>query len=193
MTEARKFVQECWPYDLNRLPTWFVRPWSKATIQGTLFALKSDEVKNVLVALSISADDLERWFERSWVSFELKVIDPIEEWHVNELRFVRDVVRSGLSDAQIEAMLADLPRPMNFDPAQVAYCFSLGWVQAIPASEPCVSEFMPEHFEEWLQELAEDDPARLVELRLQLDRVIASIEPNGSADGVDGSGPKDTP
>ena len=161
-------------YDWSELPAWYKRPAPEPMEQCHLFAASPDALQDILARLTISGDDLTRWHEQGLVSFDLAIRTPIEPWHLNELRFVRDVVRSGLSDAQIGTLLEKLPRPMNFDPAQVAYSFSLGWVQAIPPTEPDVSDFMTEHFEEWLEELAETDPNRLTALRNQVDDVIAS-------------------
>jgi len=175
MSAGSEFVESTWPYDRTRLPEWYARPTPEACRQPALFAAGPDDVNDVLVALRISVDDLARWRGRGWVSFGPRPDHTIESWHVNELRFVRDVVRSGLSDAHVDAMLAELPRPMDFDPAQVAYSFSFGWVQAVPAREPDVAEFIEEYLHEWLQGLAESNPERLRTLMTDVSDAIESI------------------
>jgi hypothetical protein len=172
-----------WPYSRERLPEWFMRPVSAGAHQVTLFP---DQLDEVLADLRISTDDLCRWHARGWVSFGPDFNEAVQPWDLNELRFVRDVVRSGLTDAQVAARLDELPRPMDFDPATVAYSFSLGWVQAIPPYEPDVSEFMDEHLDEWLQELSENDRDRLIELRERVNDIIATSEEADAQDASDG-------
>lgn len=176
MNPSRSLVESYFPYDRDRLPTWYTHPEPDEAMQRNLFAPPPDELESVLVTLHISVDDLSRWHEHGWISFNSAIDERVEQGHVNELRFVRDVVRSGLSDAQIAALLDDLPRPMNFDPAMVAFSFSFGWVEAVPPTEPEVSEFVEEHLDEWLEGLAESDPERLVRLRDRLDGMISSLE-----------------
>ena len=92
---------------------------------------------------------------------------------VNEIRFVRDVVRSGLSDAQIEYSFAQLPRPMDFDLAQVAYSFMLGWVMGAPRPTP--EDVIQDHH---LAELAKAENAeRLIELKEQIEGLLERIAP----------------
>ncbi len=164
----------------DQLPPWFERPRPETICQATLFP---DPLPEVLAALRVSSDELMRWHERGWVSFGPVRSSRLEPWDVNEIRFVGDVVRSGLSDVQIANLFADLPRPMTFDPAAVAYSFSLGWVMARRTPEPDPLEVVDEHVDEWLAALAEEeDQGRLTELRDRIDTLIASIEPAGDGD-----------
>ena len=158
-------------YDRDRLPPWFQKPDSIECRQSTLFP---DELPDVLATLRVSADDLTRWHTRGWVSFGPDLSLGLESWHVNEIRFVRDVVRSGLLDAQIEHLFRQLPRPMNFDPATVAYSFSLGWVMVNPPEELDPDEVMPEHIGDWLVTMA--DAGELEQLIALRDRIEGLLE-----------------
>jgi hypothetical protein len=160
-------------YNREVLPPWFERPQTVTPWQESLFTDRLDEV---LAALRVSSDDLARWRDRRWVSFGPDFTEGLEEPHVNEIRFVRDIARTGFSDAVIDAMLADLPRPMNFDPASVAYSFSLGWVQGVVADKPSVQAMMETHLDDWLLSLEADD---LKAFRDRLDELIAAT---GAAD-----------
>ena len=172
------FAMTEWSSD--NLPPWFGRVSSVESAQGSLFA---DELPVVLAALRVSEDALARWHKQGWVSFGPDRQSALEPQDVNEIRFVRDVVRSGLSDAYIAELFGQLPRPLNFCPDEVPYCFSLGWVMAGPTPEPDVIEIMNEHVDDWLEHLAvSEDQDRLVELRNRIDRLLSlearAREPN---------------
>lgn len=151
---------------------WFSKPKPASELQPTLFP---EELPAVLARLRVSEDDLARWHEQRWVSFGPKRSEPLEPWDVHQIQFVRDVVRSGLSDAQIERLFSDLPRPMTFDPDAVAFSFSLGWVLARSAPEP--DEVVEAHLDVWLKGLVEaGDKDRLIELRSRIDELLAQVE-----------------
>jgi hypothetical protein len=83
-----------------------------------------------------------------------------------ELHFVRDVVRSGLSDAQITQLFEQCPKPHSFDPERTAFSFRYGLVQAIPPAEPDEPEAVIEaHLDSWIEEC---DEARLKALHDQI-------------------------
>ena len=158
----------------DNLPPWFECVSSAESAQGVLFA---DELPVVLAALRVSEDEHDRWCKHGWVSFGPGRQTALEPRDVNELRFVRDVVRSGLSDAYIAELFAQLPRPLNFSPDEVAYSFSLGWVWAGPAPEPDPNEIVDEHVDEWLGDLAaNEDQSRLTELRDRIDRLLTTLQ-----------------
>lgn len=158
------------------LPSWFKRPASVHPIQPSLFTERLDAV---LAGLRVSRDELARWHQRGWVSIGPDCDDELEQTHVNELRFVRDVIRSSLNDATVEKLFAELPRPMNFDPATVGYSFSIGWVQAVLRKEPSVDELFDEHLEEWLAQLAQEDLEPLRRLRDHVESLIVEAEGAG--------------
>jgi hypothetical protein len=161
-------------YSAEALPAWFTRPKPLDVWQTSLFA---EQLNDVLAALRVSPDELARWSDRGWVSFGPEFSDRLEQPHVDEIRFVRDVTRSGLSDAMVQVLLTGLPRPMNFDPATIAYSFSLGWVQAVIPEEPDAPELIHQHLDDWLVSLANDDIAELRDLRERIDGLIAEVDP----------------
>lgn len=162
------------------LPSWFVAPVSPATLQRTLFPRP---LSDVLAELQVSVDDLRRWHESGWTSFGPDRTDPLEDWDSNEMLFVRDVVRSGLSDAMIAGHFEQIPRPMNFNPHTVAYSFSLGWVMARIEPEPDPNEVVDEHLEQWLIELAAaDDRGRLEEIQDQIQGLLSAMSNVESSD-----------
>lgn len=157
----------------RQLPEWFQRPRPTMSLQTSLFPPRLEEE---LVAVHVSADDVERWRSKGWLSFGLDVGDDFRESHIHELVFVRDVVRSGLSDAAIAALFAQLERPMNFNPHEVAYSFALGWVTPTYLFEPDANALVEEHVEGWINALADDgDLERLEKIQQQVARRIEDV------------------
>jgi hypothetical protein len=160
-------------YDREVLPPWFTRPEPIRSWQVSLF---TDRLDDVMAALKVNTDELARWRERRWISVSPEPAERLEQPQVNEIRFVRDVARSGLNDAIVDALFADLPRPMNFDPGSVAYNFGFGWVAVATREEPDTQTFIEEHLDEWLELVAQDDVERLRALRERLDSLIGAAD-----------------
>ena len=161
--------------DTSGLPSWFERPRSAQPCQCSLFA---EPLVDVLVALRVSPDDLARWHKFGWVSFGPDRTEHMEESDVDEVRFVRDVARSGLSDAFIDRLFGELSRPMNFDPDAVAFSFAHGWVRVAPVPEPEAAEVV----DLWLEELAEaGDKDRLQALRDRIDELLTPPDESNEA------------
>jgi hypothetical protein len=159
------------PADFHK---WFRQPASTPACQSTLFP---DSLSETLLELRVSADELRRWHSSGWVSFGPEDDLPLEQWHVNELRFVRDASRSGLPDAFISALFGQLPRPMNFDPESVLWSPGMGWVQWIPPGELDTLAVVDEHVYEWIDQLLVDHKTeRLTELYERLGQIVAGIE-----------------
>ena len=154
-------------------PQWFTSVDSLTAWQASLFTETMDDV---LATLRVSSDELDRWHQRGWTSFGSDFAEELDEPHVNEIRFVRDVVRAGLNDAMVAALFSELPKPMNFDPLRVAYSFSLGWVQSVIRKEPDVYDLIETHLDDWLSQVAANDVDRLRLLRDRLDELIVSTE-----------------
>jgi hypothetical protein len=160
------------PHDAESLPSWFVRPESVSNLQRTLFAEKLPEV---LVTLRVSSDELGRWYQRDWVSFGPDSSRLLEPWDIDEIQFVRDVVRSGFTDAQIDWLFSQLPRPMNFGIDAVSYSFSFGWVKTVPPLD--VLEVIDEYLQEWVDDIdVEENLVRLVQLRNRINTLLDSID-----------------
>lgn len=155
----------------KKLPSWFRRPQSSFMVQTSLFPASMWEV---LAKLRVSYDELSRWHKREWLSFGPDDLDNLETQHVWEIRFVRDVVRSGLSDACIEELFKELPRPFNFNPEKISYNFSLGWVEII---EQDPYEIVEEYLEPWLDQLvSECDTEKLEYVVKVLQEFIAEVK-----------------
>ena len=136
--------------DNSELPPWFKRPRSREVNQRSLFPACLTEI---LVDMDVSSDDLRRWHEKKWISFDPELMVKLETEQEREIRFVRNVVRSGLTDVQIEQLLERLPAPFAFDPSTIAYSFSFGWVTAVWKDPASVVE---EHLDDWLDGLVSD-------------------------------------
>jgi len=143
------------------LPSWFVRPQSCEPSQRSLLTTGTGWE---LAGLGISSADVRSWQERGWIG------EPPAEgtaFHVDEdpalfqFILVRDLTRAGLSDAQISDFLADLPRPLSFDPRSIAFSFRYGWVE--PANPPTIREVIDENVLEWLEDCADDGEFKRLE------------------------------
>jgi len=129
-------------------------------------------LKDALVRLRISEDELSRWNSKGWVSFDGSVDSQLNEHDdplIFQLIFVRDIVRSGLSDSQIEYILDQLPKPLAFNPDRIAYSFKYGWVETVPAESP--EDIIEEYIDSWLEEI---DTERLQELQ---ERIYELLDP----------------
>lgn len=97
-------------------------------------------VGQILAGLSVSPDEAHRWHERGLLSFDpiLCTDELVHYGHGKdfELEFVRDVMRSGLTDAQIDEQLRLLGKPYAVDPDAIAWSFRYGWVEGVGASDP---------------------------------------------------------
>ena len=141
-----------------------MRPQSTINHQPCLFRVTLAEM---IVRLSVSADDLRRWHDRGWLSFDENMDEALDEFDdpkCFEIQIVRDVARSGLSDVQIECLLSKLPKPFAFNPDRLAFSFRHGWVYVQPPVEiPEPSEVIEEHFDEWLAQCGEETLEQLRE------------------------------
>lgn len=126
---------------------------------------------SALARLKVSPDEIKRWHSRGWLSFSAMAECDLQPFQVDEIEFVRDIMRSGLPDAFIEHLLSQLPRPLSFDPKRIAYSFSLGWVLGIvpPESEQVIEQ----NLEKWLKGLAfEGNVKRLAEVARRATQLI---------------------
>ena len=118
------------------LHSWhFQRPRRLDARQPSLFVRRFDDW---LAELEVSRDELKRWADRGWLSFDpdsVKEVSAFGDERVLEVQFIRDFSRSGLSDAQLLALADCAGTPLNFDPARVTWSFSHGWVEPKPCHE----------------------------------------------------------
>lgn len=160
-------------YHDRELPECWDRPSPET--QSCLF---SDPTDQVLAELRVSRDEVKRWRERRWVSFDIDAMETLDWISSGEIQFVRDVARSGLLDAQINALFSSLPSPYRYSPGTLAYSFAYGWV--VP-SKDSPFEVIDRKISYWLEHLAEKhDVDRLESLSRsiarQLERIRAEIE-----------------
>lgn len=124
--------------------------------QGCLF---HSDFSNVLAELCVSMDELARWHAKGWISFDgnrITEVATFDDPRVCELTVVRDVVRSGLNDAQIDHLLAQLPRPCVLNPSRLVFSFQYGWVEVEPSPKVDRNEIIENHLDDWLETCGED-------------------------------------
>lgn len=152
----------------EQLPNGLKRPTPNDPVQGCLF---HKPFASVLADLRVSIDELARWHAKGWLSFDgtgISEVDEFDDARTWELTVVRDVVRSGLTDAQVEHWLAQLPKPCAVNPSRVAYSFRYGWVECVEPDDP--DTVVAEHVDGWLDSCEDDD---LEALRVRIDELIA--------------------
>ena len=147
------------------LPPWFSAASPSENHQESLFKVP---LEFVLARAKVSSDELNRWHSKGWVSFASvnMELNDHDDPKIRELLFVRDVVRSGLTDAQITQLFARCPKPYSFDPDRTAFSFRYGLVQVSPPLEPDEPEAVIEaHLGDWIEQC---DIERLASLRDQI-------------------------
>lgn len=136
--------------EMKDIPSWFKRPMSSVARQLKLFVPPLDEV---LVELQVSRDELRRWHKEGWLSFDPNLEEESGVDRQDEIGFLRDVIRSGLSDVQLRYLLNLLPKPFDYDPRRIAFSFSLGWIEGVEG--PDSDQVIHDRLDLWLKELAE--------------------------------------
>lgn len=163
---------------VHPLPQWFESPLpERDSCQRSLFRTT---LHKIIAAERVSVDDMRRWKAADLLSFDAELDSEIDEFHdpkTHELQFIRDLVRSGLSDSQIEWLLAQLPKPYAFNPDRIAFSFRHGWVIAAAIVEPDPHEIIEEHLHAWLDDQDED------ELRELMERIATRLESLANNDG----------
>jgi len=153
------------------------RTWDtpRQIMEPTLFP---EPTAKALAWLRVSIDDCSRWRDRGWLTFDPDVAATLDAPRLNELEFVRDIARFGLTDAQVDELVKGLAKPYAYDPRVVAYSFALGWVQCPRYEEPPPpDEVIEEHLGDWFDELAEaGDVERLQEVISMARAALARCE-----------------
>jgi len=117
------------------------------------------ERAETMALLRVSLDDAAHWQHTGWLSYDAAALETMEDNHIAELVFIRDLARSGLPHSFITELLGELEPPYAYSPGTTAYSFSSGWVEVV---FPNMSELVNQHLESWVQEkLAEGDEERL--------------------------------
>lgn len=155
------------------LPRNLERPHQHNYRQRTLFSRPTGEA---LAEMKVSPDDFQRWHSMSWISFNLKETDVIEQPQENEVRFVRNLARSGLSDAQINHLLQELPKPYSFY-GEPTFHFEYGWIVPSVPSGGYPFDVVSKNLEVWLEDLANDgNTERLEELASKISELLGQEE-----------------
>jgi hypothetical protein len=167
------------PSQRQGLPPWFNRPSPAAgSNQRGLF---ESPLGSVLPRLQVSLDELLRWRLNGWISFApcaTLVVDEMGDPIIWEIVFVRDIVRSGLSDSQVLWLLSQCPKPYSYDPNLIVFSFAHGWVEAIPPVFPDPPEqVIEDNLDSWLETR---DTDRLADLRDQISELLS--RPRGKDD-----------
>jgi hypothetical protein len=134
---------------MNEIPQWWSSPVQLSIEQRDLF---TEQVGKVLVRERIGTDELDRWHDKGWISFSHTKEEQAQWQHVAEIRFVKQIARSGLSDVQIDEMLRDLPRPLRYRSEAIAYSYEYGWVEPDLRS---ADEIVTDNIDAWLVSKAE--------------------------------------
>ena len=159
MTHARpNSLPKCWQRPSKDCrPTFFPQP-----------------VEEMLADLRVSREDLRRWKEQGWLSFDVDGADNLDLPQEKEIHFVRHLVLAGLDICQIERLLTSLPSPYCYDLDSTAYHFAHGWVA--PATKKPF-DVVDAQVEEWLSHLTDSGEAgRLKGLAAQIAEHIESVE-----------------
>ena len=115
-------------------PPDFERPHRVEAVHGDQLSLFPELTAKTLANARVSYDEAERWRDLGWVSSDVAAFEQLLDNQVAELIFVRNIARSGLTDAQINALFAELPRPYEYRSDHTAYCFAIGWCISAPST-----------------------------------------------------------
>lgn len=141
--------------------------------QSTLFP---ENTEVVLASASVSFDEVVRWQDLGWISFDPTHRQELDDPEVMELLFIRNIARSGLSVAIINQLLSSLNKPYSYHPRRVVYSFADGWVQIPPLPEDCdICNFFEAHMDQWIRtRLSRDETEELRDVAYAILGEIAS-------------------
>ena len=160
---------------LSRPPACWSRPSRLHRKQTSLFADIRDAA---LASLAVSEDELRRWHQSGWISDEAIATERMHDYLVEEIAFVRDVARSGLSDGQVSSLLLELGNGgYSYHGGSVAYSFRYGWVQTTGPERPEFVDFIRDSIED-------DDEVSLNDL-LKAQQLIQAAIDERQLDGDD--------
>lgn len=165
------------------LPDCFQRPRRLSSHQSSLFR---EPFHQALAKLKLSVDEVRRWADAGWLSFNPDELSEVAE-HGDEvtleLGFVSDLVRSGVSDSQLQCLIAEVGLPLSFNPHLVVWSFRYGWVEPADEEVPVLgsSESQLEACRDWVSQ--EEDVVSLEALKDQIcSRLNELNDRNGEQD-----------
>lgn len=161
----------------TRMPDWWHQPQSRVASSPQL-SLFPEATDYALATLRVSRDECRRWYEAEWLSFNPASRSVLSDSEIVELTFVRGIIRSGLSDAQVTHLLERLPEPRTFDPRRLAFSFQFGWVETPhPLDRSAIFALMDQHAWRWLESLRRArNIRRLQALSYDLRNLLADME-----------------
>lgn len=128
--------------------SWWAPPERFDSGQQWLFP---DTLETLCNEAEASASDVSAWSDKGLLSFDPARDDPFQPYEVAEACFVAALMRSGLSEPDIDTLLGKLERPYQVNPETTAYSFTHEqWVRVAQREEP--SEIV----ERYLDTLEED-------------------------------------
>ena len=137
----------------------------------TLFPFKNLEAFEI--ETGVSRDEMSRWAEKGWLSFEPASVEEYDEPQWGEIEFVKPIVRSGLSDEWIDTLLSKLEVPYCYNSKRTFYSFADQSWKTVPIT-PEPEETVDEH----LQGLASAENWRtLSELKETIDSLLEDCPP----------------
>ena len=140
--------------------------------QKTLFPTSIEAFETETI---VSADEMKRWHDKQWLSFDPSVLAEFDEAQWIEVEFLKGLLRSGLSDEWIAKLLSKLERPYCYDPKNTFYSFADQSWKTMPEMPeiPEPEEIIEESLESYLQGLADaDERERLLEIRGTIDDLL---------------------
>ena len=145
-------------------------------LQPTFFDEKQ-AAQDVFAYYGVSLDEIDRWHERKWLSFDSK-IKHVSSLEFHELLFIRSLVHFGLTDAMITTMLSYLEKPYQYSPFDHAFCFAYGWVGAAPdLTENIFWQLIENHFETFVRHKANNgEEPTLYRMRRLIDAAIRELD-----------------
>jgi hypothetical protein len=87
----------------------------------------------------VSVDEMAAWHGKGWLSFDPAGITQCDDKERVEVRFVKGIAHSGLSDAMVDRLLSRLERPYCYDPAETFFSFvDDRWVSLPPQPDESI-------------------------------------------------------
>ena len=94
--------------------------------QPTLFPMPLERFET---ESQVSADEMRRWHQAGWLSFDPANMTQVDWGEDTEVRFIRALARSGMNDEWITIVLAPLSRPFCYEPATTFFSFATrSWI-----------------------------------------------------------------
>ena len=135
----------------------------------SLFPMTIDTLE---VESRISYDEMVRWFDEGWLSFDPRVVQTFEEPHLGELRFLGSLLRAGLGTPWVRHILCNLTRPYRYHPDRMLYSFARNAWYELPR-EPANKDLVRDAIQRCVDA---GDVELLEEVRDEINAVLKNVE-----------------